>query len=455
MRFRTRCSHWLSFALALLLCAMPALALAQAEGEVLAEGFNGPMGVLLDPDGNVWVIDSGTGGETTIEAVDPNTGQQATAQIGDTARIVKVAPDGTQTDIVTLPSVLIGQEATGGARLALLDGVLYATTGAWLQSAMAEPLPTMAVVIKVADGAVEEVAQSWVLEAARNLDGFVVESHPFGLAAAPAGRLYIVDAGANALLSLNPATGRLGVVTVFPGLPSPLANPNRGGAMETDPVPTGVTLDADGNVYVALLPGFPFVPGSAKVMKISADGATVSDYATGLTSLIDLRTGPDGQLYAVQFATFGEGGPAPESGAIIRVQEGTASEVVLSGLSFPTSLDMNADGDAYVTVNGVGAPGSGAVVRYAAVTTLAGMTMTDTLAMTDSAAMTETTMSEAMTDTMALAGGDAMTETAPAEDAPPDMLPVTGAASTGVGFPLLLVMLVSALLVSGAWLKKK
>jgi hypothetical protein len=104
---------------------------------------------------------------------------------------------------------------------------------------------------------------------------------------------------------------------------------------------------------------------------VTADGQ-VSDYATGLTMLTDLRSGPDGNLYAVQIGVFTEQGPTPNSGAIIRVKEGDASEVVLSGLSFPTSIDFNAAGDAYVTLNGIGAPGSGEVVKYTGLTGQAG-----------------------------------------------------------------------------------
>jgi sugar lactone lactonase YvrE len=63
---------------------------------------------------------------------------------------------------------------------------------------------------------------------------------------------------------------------------------------------------------------------------------------------------------------FTEQGPQPNSGAIVRVQAGDASEVVVDGLSFPTSIDFDADGSAYVTINGVGAPASGQVVKFAA-----------------------------------------------------------------------------------------
>jgi hypothetical protein len=93
--------------------------------------------------------------------------------------------------------------------------------------------------------------------------------------------------------------------------------------------------------------------------------------------LTDLRTGPDGTMYAVQFGQFTEEGPVPNSGNIIRVKAGDASEVVVSGLSFPTSIDFNANGDAYVTINGVGAPGSGEVVMFSALTTMAGTPLAD------------------------------------------------------------------------------
>jgi sugar lactone lactonase YvrE len=188
--------------------------------------------------------------------------------------------------------------------------------------------------------------------------------------------LWVADAGGNDLLTVDPATGEVTVVAVFDGIPGPLPNPNRDNAMESDPVPTGVAFGDDGTVYVSLLGGFPFVPGSTKVVTVDADG-NVEDYATGLTMLTDLRMGPDGNLYAVSFGQFTEQGPIPNAGAIVRIMEGDASEVVLSDLSFPTSIDFNSAGDAYITINGVGAPGSGEVVMVAGLTDLPGTPLTD------------------------------------------------------------------------------
>lgn len=336
------------------------------ESVVVATGLNGPMGVLATPDGNVWVIDAGVGGDTEIEFPDLTTGALKTVRLGDTSQIVRIDPDGSKTVVAVLPSLVISpEESFGGARLAMLDDALYATSGGWIAGAGTEPIPKMATLLRIEDGESTEVVNTWDLESSDNPDGFHLESHPFGLTVGPDGHLWMTDAASNTLLKVDPASGQMEVVATFDGVPSPIPNAAREGAMESDPVPTGVTFDQDGNLYVALLPGIPFLPGSGKVVKVTAEGA-VSDYATGLTMLTDLRTGPDGQLYAVSFGQFTEQGPVPNSGAIVRIKEGAASEEIVTGLSFPTSIAFNASGDAYVTINGVGAPGSGEVVLYKA-----------------------------------------------------------------------------------------
>lgn len=45
---------------------------------------------------------------------------------------------------------------------------------------------------------------------------------------------------------------------------------------------------------------------------------------------------------------------------------------MVDDLTFPTSIDFNAAGDAYGTTNGVGAPGSGQVIRFAVLASMAG-----------------------------------------------------------------------------------
>jgi sugar lactone lactonase YvrE len=354
-------------ALAVVAWLGPQLVQAQEsdDAEVVLSGLNGPQGVLVAPDGTVWAIDAGLGGEETLEGVDPVSGEVADMAFGQTARVVRTTADGGQEDVAALPSVLFGEEFVGGARLALVDDVLYATNGFWTghESNLTPAEPGMAAIMRIEDGEATEVVNLSSFERRMNPDGTIYESHPYGMAVDEDGRLWVADAGANTMLRVNPETRSVELMTVFGPIPGVFPSPTRGGELLADPVPTGVTFDDEGNLYVSYLSGAPFVPGSAKVVRIQNNQPV--DYATGLTMLTDLRTAPNGDMFAVQFALFTEEGPQMNSGAIVRVLPGEDSEVVLEGLSFPTSIDFNEDGDAYIAINGVGPPGSGAVIRVA------------------------------------------------------------------------------------------
>ena len=340
----------------------------ESGGTVIMDGLNGPQGVLAIDDGSVWVIDVGLGGDQEVEVggLDPNTNEVIKATYGNTARVMRVTPGGQPQLVATLPSIFLGSDIVGGARLALLNNEMYATAGVWQGVASEEALPDTAAVLRVLQGSVVEVVPLWKLEKELNPDGYVLESHPYGLTTGPDGLLYVAEAGANTLVQVDVVSQTAKVIAVFEGIPGPLPNPYRGGALESDPVPTGVTFGADGRIYVSLLPGFPFLPGSAKVVVVDPVTGNVEDYATDLTMLSDLRTGPDGELYAVRFGIFTDEGPIPNSGAVIRVGEGETSQDVITGLPFPTSVDFDVNGNAYVAINGasVGEPGRGAVIRF-------------------------------------------------------------------------------------------
>lgn len=336
------------------------VASAQTEGTVIAEDLAGPMGLAVDAEGYVWVIESGTGGDLEMNITGPE-GQAVVGTFGASARVIRIALDGTQEVVAQLPSVSTGMEAEGGARLAFLEGRLYATSGIWKGDWGDARPDLMGHVVAIDGDQVVSVADTYAFERAHNPDPHLLDSNPYGLAAAPDGSLWIADAGANTVLRADPATGEVSLVALLEGVASPLPNPNRGGAMEADPVPTGITFGADGDAYVALLPGFPFLPGSSKVVRITPTGE-VSDFATDLTMITDLQHGPDGRLYAVQIGVFTEAGPTPASGRIVRLDEGGATELA-ADLSFPTALAFADNGDAYVTLNGAGGPG-GAVMRF-------------------------------------------------------------------------------------------
>jgi uncharacterized protein GlcG (DUF336 family)/sugar lactone lactonase YvrE len=339
--------------------------IAAADGFVLAEGFNGPQGVLVDDEGNVWVIDSGVGGEEEIEFFSTQAMASVTALSGPTARIVRVAPDGTQEDIAALPSLMVGMEGIGGARLAVLDGALYATVGQYSNNAEDPGIADFAVVAVVnEDGTLTTVANTWDFERENNPDETtLIDSHPYGLEAGPDGALYVADAGANDVLRIDPATGEITLVAVLDALPGVFPSDTRGGELLTDPVPTDIVFDDEGNGYISYLSGAPFIPGSSGVKLLAADG-TLSDYAVGLTMVTDLQWGPDGNLYGSQFGMFTEQGPVPDAGSVVRINGGEDVETVVEGLAFATALDFNANGDLFVTTNGLGAPGSGQVLMF-------------------------------------------------------------------------------------------
>lgn len=339
---------------------------------VVASGLNGPIGVLVEEDGTIWVADSGTGGTNRFMGSYPGYDEPVTFPYGTTARVVRIDPDGRQSDVVMLPSIVIPEGPQGAGRMVLMDGVLHVTSAGWggeMAEALEDRIPHAAAVVRVEDGTATEYVNTWDFEERENPDPARLETNPFDLTVGPDGALWLTDAAGNTLLRVDPETDDLELVAVFDVWEGPIPNAGRGGAMEVEPVPTAVAFDGDDNVYVSLLGGFPFIPGSSKVVQVSPDGE-VTDYATGLTMIADLVTGPDGSLYAVSFGEFGEEGPTPGRGAVLRIGPGTTSQVLVSGLSFPASVAFTSDGDAYVTVNALGEPGSGEVLKFERLTAM-------------------------------------------------------------------------------------
>lgn len=326
---------------------------------VVASGLNGPQGVHVAGDGTLWVTDDGVGGPVPFTGPSPQ--GPAPGNHGPSARVVRVAPDGTQSVVTSTLSVTApGIGPTGGGKIAVIGSSVYIGNGVW-NAGYSVPRPTQAsAVLRIGEDTATEIADIYAFEAATNPDGQDIDSHAYGLAAGPDGQLYVADAGANAVFRVDPASGAVSLVASLTGTTG------------TGPqsVPTGTAFGTDGTLYVSLLSGGPFPDGAAKVVRVV--GGAVSDFATGMTMLTDVERGPDGNLYAVSFGRFGPGaGPIPfvaNAGSVIRLKANGDKETVLGGLNYPTSLAFNAAGDAYVAENGLGLPGSGRVVKYPGLT---------------------------------------------------------------------------------------
>lgn len=330
------------------------------DGEVVLGGLNGPQGLHVAEDGSVYVIDSGFGGEETIDFVDVNTFEVVDATFGLTSRIMRLNMDGEPEVVASLPSIAAGMDFVGGARVTSLDGTLYATVGAW-QINLGEDVSVdnYTAVVRIGDMEVETVADPWAHEVANNPDGSGnIESHPYGITVGPDGMLYVADAAANAVLKIDPESGEITTLAAIEPLPGVFPNPFRDGELLRDAVPTGIVVAEDGTVYVSLLTGAPFMPGTASVIAVDADG-NVSEFAGGMTMLTDLTMGPDGKMYAVSFGMFTEEGPVPNSGQILRISEDGTVSAVVDGLPFATGIAVDADGNGYVSINGIAIPEAG------------------------------------------------------------------------------------------------
>jgi sugar lactone lactonase YvrE len=373
--------RWCMLALLLPITAMTVLpAGAASAGTVVAGGLVGPRSLAVGDDGTLYVSEAGTGGTEQLPAAPDANGPPGTR--GMTGQVSRIAPDGTKTVIARdLPSYN-SDGAVGPAGITIAAGSLWVVTGGGALDAKLKPLANEAALLRInpQSGQVTKVADLGAYEEAHNPDGYGLNSDPYGLAIGAGSTIYVADAGANTVYSVDSTTGQISVVKVIPGIVPPASvpippegNPERNGQKELDPVPTSVAVGSDGSLYIGLLSGGPFPQGAAKVMRLGTDGK-LTDYATGLTMVVALAFGPDGNLYATQISTdFGpaEEGKPPAPGNVVRLSADGTKEVVADNLMVPNGLAFDAAGDLYVLNNTVemGPPGppQGQVMRFAGV----------------------------------------------------------------------------------------
>ncbi|MCA9911923.1 MAG: ScyD/ScyE family protein, partial [Anaerolineae bacterium] len=193
----------------------------EIDGEIFLMGLNGPQGIYVDADGNVWIAENGLGGDEEVSYFDAATYEEIPGLLGNTARLIRVAPDGTQEVMAELPSIAAGQDILGSARITTLDGQVYFTHGGWISTLGDDvSVPGFAAVNTLSDDGIAVVASTFAHENSENPDGLDLrESHPYGIAAGPDGMLYVTDAAANALIKIDPASGEITTVTAFDPLP--------------------------------------------------------------------------------------------------------------------------------------------------------------------------------------------------------------------------------------------
>jgi sugar lactone lactonase YvrE len=361
-----------------LACAGAPAAGAQAP-EVVAEGLSNPRGMSFGPGGDLYVAESGRGGNGRCLP----SGDDQVQCYGATGAITRVDVDsGRKTRIVRrLPSIAPQEgEAAGSGATGPNDVSFRGSTGYFTVGLAADPRRRarfgpdgrrLAGLYRISRrGVVSRVADLGAHEVRANPDdgqpGAEIDSNPYGVDATGP-RLLVTDAGGNTLLRVS-GSGRVSTLAVFPfGQAAPPPNiPNipPGTMLPVQPVPTGLFRAANGSVVVGQLTGFPFPVGGASVFQVTGRAAPAA-IAQGLTTVVDVARGPGGSIYALQITTGGLAAP-PSPGKLVRIApDGTQTELAAGQLVQPTGMAVARNGDIYVANQGTSARG-GQVVRIPA-----------------------------------------------------------------------------------------
>ncbi|MCC7126401.1 MAG: ScyD/ScyE family protein [Acidobacteria bacterium] len=342
--------------------AAPTSVFAQPSVQVIATALDNPRGLALGPDGNIYVVEAGRGGTSTLCL--PNPEGPGTICYGASGAVTRITSPGVQARVLTgLPSLATpsGDRATGPHDIAFGFGNAYIIVGSGGDPAALAPFRTanipLGMILQVSlSGQVTPVVDMAAYEGANNPDGGAPDSNIFGLELL-ADRGIVADAGANAVLGVS-ATGAVSTLAVLPSR----TVPGPGGDVQMQAVPTSMAVGPDGSIYVAELTGFPFPEGGARIYRVPAAGGTPVMVADGFTNIIDIAIGPDGAAYVLEHDIDGILAPGT-TGRLTKIGLfGIRTELATGLLNSPNKMMIGANNTIYVTTNSTIA-GAGEVVR--------------------------------------------------------------------------------------------
>jgi glucose/arabinose dehydrogenase len=322
----------------------PGLPAAHAQGGVpvvvIATGLDHPKGIAFAPNGDLFVAESGHSNGTCP----PPTQTKAQTSAGATGAVAQITTGGTVRTVLSgLASSCTEGDYIGPSGVAFAGRSLYVLQGycphQWPAPTM--PCTTSNPLLRLtANGTTESVAQ--FSSANNGQTPNMPEEDPYAITPGPDGYFYVADGGNNSVWKLRPGSGTLTT------LPRMLVQ------FPKNPVPTGLAFGKDGALYVALFSAAPFLPGTGKIERVTANGQ-YTDAVTGLTTPIAVAFSPAGTMYVLQYGRFAlKPFPhfTPMTGAVVRVSASGLATPVITGLTFPTAMVFGPNGALYITNNG-------------------------------------------------------------------------------------------------------
>lgn len=351
------------------------LPIPAAGASVLGTGLNDPRGLAFGPDGTLYIAEAGTGGtNSTVGTCTQGLPPLGPYKGGPTARISKIDGNGKLSTLATgLPSfVALTGDLLGVADVAFLNGDLYALIAGGGCSHGNPNLPNGIVKVNTKNG-------TWTY--ITNLSLFYMEhpaAYPDALDFEPDGVPYSMIAHDDQLFAVEPNHGTITATTPDGATKQIMDFSFSFGHV----VPTSIASNDD-NLYIGNLGLFPIASQWERVTTLSknllffdttrgfetkpADLNTFrpANSRAGFTTVVSLKFGPDGLLYALELSDTQGGFPTPGDGKVVRVTGAGTIETVVTGLNTPTGMTFGPDRALYISNNGDGGPRAGQILRVA------------------------------------------------------------------------------------------